>query len=80
MALRSCPTKAFYLECDRCRAHGPQGLLPVEAHLLAGGAGWLDAPDLKQHLCNRCAPREPPVDTPLGELIDQGMEVDLSGL
>lgn len=80
MALRSRSTKAFYLECDRCPAVAPQGLMPIEAHLRAAGLGWLVSPDLKQHLCKRCAPRETPVDTPLGDRVDQGFEVDLNGL
>jgi hypothetical protein len=54
--------------------------MPIEAHLRAAGLGWLVSPDLKQHLCKRCAPRETPVDTPLGDRVDQGFEVDLNGL
>lgn len=80
MALRTRPTKAFFAECDRCRTNAPQGLMPVEAQLLAAGAGWLVSPDLNHHLCSRCAPREAPVDTPLGEQVDQGTEIDLTGL
>jgi hypothetical protein len=80
MALRARDQKVFFVTCDRCNRQAPAGLTPVEAEVIARNAGWGSSPDLKDHRCEYCAPREAPVETPLGEQIDQGMEVDLTGL
>ena len=81
MSLRARTQKVFYLECDTCHREAPAGLMPIEAELNARKAGWSASPDLRGHRCAEfCIPREAPVETPLGEQIDQGFEVDLSGL
>ena len=81
MSLRVRTQQVFYLECDRCHREAPAGLMPIEAELNARKAGWSASPDLKGHRCAEfCTPREAPVETPLGEQIDQGFEVDLEGL
>lgn len=80
MSLRVRDQKVFFIVCDRCNRQSLAGLTPVEAELNARNAGWTASPGLKGHLCKHCTPREAPVDTPLGERIDQGFEVDLEGL
>jgi hypothetical protein len=82
MSLRARDQKVFFVSCDaeHCDRPAPAGLTPVEAEVIARNAGWSASPDLRGHRCDRCAPREAPVETPLGEQIDQGFEVDLEGL